>query len=136
VIGEDLSWSTPYRARASIRADASGIGLLAQLKIADDMRVEMTDAAEFLHQVEGDVRLVCIDGAANGGEVVRNANREYLVPERINRIAHVELSLAQLRCFSLKSFNSPAGKSFSSANMMTRSFFLSGFLVMGRVRVL
>jgi len=37
------------------------------------------------------------------------------------------------RCFSLKSFNSPAGSSFSSASMMTRSFFLLVVLTMAEV---
>ena len=62
----------------------------------------MTNAAEFLDQVEGDMRLVRIDGAANGGKVVGNSDREHFVPEGFNRIAHIELSLSQLALFFAK----------------------------------
>src|SRR6185436_12389781 len=56
----------------------------------------MADAAELLDQVKGDMRLVRIDGAANGGEIVRHADREYFVPQRLDGVAHIELGLAQL----------------------------------------
>jgi hypothetical protein len=51
---------------------------------------------ELLHQIEGDIGFVRIDGATNGGEVVRYSNRKHFVAQRFDRIACVELRLPQL----------------------------------------
>ena len=51
---------------------AAGVGLFAQLKIADDVLVEMTDAGwRILLRGEGDVGFVSINGTSDRGEVVR-----------------------------------------------------------------
>ena len=94
MIGEDLLGQRLIAGKRQPARVAAGVGLLAQLEIAHDMLVEMADAVELLDEVEGDVRLVRIDGAADGREVVRNADGNDLVPELLDRIAHVELGLA------------------------------------------
>ena len=56
----------------------------------------MADAAEFLDQVEGDVRFVRVDRAADRGQIVRYAYRKHLVAEALDGVANIELRLAQL----------------------------------------
>ena len=77
----------PCRARALARGDCSRCTVVAQLEMARHMLVEMADAVELLDQIEGDVRLVRVDGAADGGEIVGDADGQDLVAERLERIA-------------------------------------------------
>src|SRR5262245_37843951 len=60
------------------------------------MLVEMADTGEFLQEIEGNVGLMSIDRATNGGEVIRDADREYVVPQRFDRIAHIIFCLSKL----------------------------------------
>ena len=95
VVGENLLGQRLVARQRQPARIAAGICLLAQLEIADDVRVEMADAAELLDQVESDVRFVRVDRAADGGKIVRHAYREYLVAEALDGVANVKLRLAQ-----------------------------------------
>ncbi len=86
------------------------IGLFPQFKIADDMLIEMTDAAKFLYQVESDSWFVRIDGAPNGREVVGDANRKYVMSESFNRIPNIKLCLAQFALFFAEIFEVALGQ--------------------------
>jgi len=72
---------------------AAGVGHLDEFEIAHDILVEHRLPAEFLQQIEDDVRLEVLDGPAQRRQVVVEPERLHLVPQVAQPGHHVVLGL-------------------------------------------
>ena len=83
----------------------SGVGLLHQLEIADDVLIVERVAVKFFQQIESDVRLAFQNCIADDAEVVIDADRRDFVPHLLQRRDHVPFSFERRDLFRRQTFD-------------------------------